>query len=72
MQFLLVSHLQIQKKTSKKKQNFPSGYPNPQSGASFPARRLALGPLLLAGLATSHGGLHLGLLGLLHLGQGAN
>ena len=69
MQFLLVSHLQIQKKTSKKKQDFPSGYPNPQSGASFPARRLALGPLLLAGLATSHGGLHLGLLGLLHLGH---
>ena len=35
-------------------------------------RCLALGPLLLAGLATSHGGLHLGLFGLLHLGQGAN
>ena len=30
---------------------------------------LALGPLLLAGLTTSHGGLHLGLLGLLHLGR---
>ena len=30
--------------------------------------RLALGPLLLAGLAASHGRFHLGLLGLLHLG----
>ena len=33
---------------------------------------LALGPLLLAGLATGHGGLHFGLFGLLHLNVDAS
>ena len=44
----------------------PKNVYSSEPAASTPG--LALGPLLLAGLAASHGRFHLGLLGLLHLG----